>query len=331
MVGISRSFRGVRYEGVSDKAKFGDVKPISTTSTVVNLSKDKNRILVVEHERPQDDREWYSRSWKFDIQVSDWEEVTDLLKALKQSRDLEDDIRISYEFSADQVEQEEMKFFEEEELESDTRILEDLTVTTSISSSMVEFGLIPEPDLPIFPAVPIGEHYSLEGVASDTIHLDRLIELFENVQRGLEPSDATEPTLNQDMDSKLHEMEYGHEVIEHAQDGDICMEKGLLHLALSSYIHAIEWMAISYLKEQGIDIIQKEKDGTYYNLAGGKNSILDELREESDIDQKTMSQIGSMNRAERRWMAHHKSGEVLPEEVDAVRARLQTLISDLVL
>jgi len=56
----------------------------------------------------------------------------------------------------------------------------------------------------------------------------------------------------------------------------------------------------------------EEQDGNYYNFAGGQNSILDELTEYAELDQKTVSKIESMNRAERRWMAHHKSGQTLP-------------------
>ena len=128
----------------------------------------------------------------------------------------------------------------------------------------------------------------------------------------------------------LEQTKYGSEVIRHVREGDQCYRHSLWHSALTSYIHAFEWTAITYLENStGIDIIEREQNGNYYNFAGGQNSILDELTEHAELDQKTVSKIESMNRAERRWMAHHKSGQTLQDDVDQVRTRLSELIETL--
>jgi len=36
-----------------------------------------------------------------------------------------------------------------------------------------------------------------------------------------------------------------------------------------------------------------------------------------------------MNRAERRWMAHHKSGQTLQDDVDQIRSRLSEFVETL--
>jgi hypothetical protein len=125
----------------------------------------------------------------------------------------------------------------------------------------------------------------------------------------------------------LTEIKWGDEVINHIKDGDKCYNNRLWHPALVSYIHAFEWSAISYLAyAENFDVIDEERRGNYYNFAGGQNNLLDKLTEHVDIDQKTISRLRGMNQAERRWMAHHKSGKVLQDDVDALRSRLKAFI-----
>lgn len=96
------------------------------------------------------------------------------------------------------------------------------------------------------------------------------------------------------------------------------------------YVHAIEWAIITYLEDQeDFDVIEKENQGEYFYLAGKKPNLLDELRKHVEIDQKTIERIEELNRSERRWMAHHRSGETLQGDVDAVRSRLGALIKTL--
>jgi hypothetical protein len=334
MVGISRSFKSLNYGESVGPNEYQSHKPESTTDSVVHLSKDLNKLFVAEHSYSKKDQSWSSRSESLDISITDWNDIIDLLNALRKFRELPDDTSLTVSIPVDEViaKYREHPKNDDDDMEKYEWKCTNVNVSARISASIIEFSVrSDEEEVLATPLIPIGDEYSIERGASNTIHLERLIEMIESIDQGIEPSDTKEPTLPSDAHSQLADLEYGYEVIEHTQDGDICIEKELRHLALSSYIHAIEWMAITYLKTEGIDIIEREKDGQYYNFAGGANSILDELKENSDIDQKSISQLQSINSAERRWMAHHKSGEVLPEEVDAIRARLQNLVRDLLL
>ncbi len=156
---------------------------------------------------------------------------------------------------------------------------------------------------------------------------------FQQMLNALGTSHSPSPSgviLPQSTRKHLEETKYGHEVISHIQEGDRCYSHSLWQPALGSYIHAFEWAAITYLEDvEDVDIIAYEREGNFYTFAKGGQNILDELQQYVDLDQKTVSSIKRMNRAERRWMAHHKSGETLPDEVDAVRSRLGTLLKTL--
>lgn len=128
----------------------------------------------------------------------------------------------------------------------------------------------------------------------------------------------------------LDQTKYGDELVSHTSDGDSCYRNSLWFPALTMYIHAIEWAAITFLEaEANLDIIEKEREGVNYYLAGGEHSLVDELNEHADVDQKTVSVINSINRLERRWVAHHKSGKTKRDDVDAVRSRLEILVESL--
>lgn len=128
----------------------------------------------------------------------------------------------------------------------------------------------------------------------------------------------------------LQQMKYGGEVLSHINDGDKCYRKRLWFPALSMYIHAIEWAVIAYLEDvKGLDVIEEERNGARYYLAGGEHSLLDELTEVAEVDQKTISVISQVNSVERRWVAHHKSGDTYQDDVDAIRTRLKTVVEDL--
>ena len=332
MVKISRSFRAVEYaEGVST-TEFQDNEPVAKIHSVVNLDKEKNKMLVAHHEYPADNRDFKSRTWSYHAALSDWGDILELSDVLKRFRSLPDDVALSNEFPVKELEISEMKIYKEDadgvhESRDDT--YEDASLSYRLSDSVLEFSPRHGSEPQTFPWIPVGEEYAREGFSSNSIHLNRLIEMIEDIEEGIQPSDSPDPTLDEKTHSLLNSIDYGHEIIQHSQDGDICLEKGLHQLALSSYIHAIEWTIIAYLKTDELDIIEKEKDGTYYNLAGGRNSLLEEVNERAGLDQKTTSQLRSFNRAERRWMAHHKSGEILPEEIEAVRARLRSLVEKL--
>ena len=334
MVSASRTFRAMEYGESVPPSEFNSSNPIAHRQTVVNIDREKNSLMLADHTYPTDNNPYFEslkhKSEIFHIDVTDWGDVYEFSELLKQSKKMPDDITLRKEIEASKVRLEKMEFREEGD-SFDRRVDEfsNSNVSVSISESLIEFAMTEEPDSPIFPSIPKGESISLENGASNMLNLNRFIEVLESIEEGLVPNQEPEPTLSQEILPTLEETKYGNEVLEHAQEGDICLEKNLHHLALSSYIHAIEWAAIAYLTEKGIDIIAEEKSGNLYYFAGGENNLLDTLRTEADVDQKTISQLESMNRAERRWMAHHKTGEVLPEEIDAVRARLQSLVNSL--
>lgn len=179
-----------------------------------------------------------------------------------------------------------------------------------------------------------------DGELSGENELDKLASIVESVRSSYKENridspyafseDDLDPLIEDSVMDSISDKKYGHEVIGHIEDGDACLKMEILQPALASYIHAIEWAAIAYLEsEEGEDIIEKENDGQLYYFAKGGNNVLDELQNYVEIDQKTISKIESMNRAERRWMAHHKSGETLPDEVKAVRARLGAFLTTL--
>jgi len=127
----------------------------------------------------------------------------------------------------------------------------------------------------------------------------------------------------------LEGTKYGKEVIKHVRDGDKCYKNGLIHPALGSYIHAFEWAIISYLEsKENVDIIEEEKNGKGEPYLF-KNLLDTLLRYNKNIDQKTITKLKEINRAERRWIAHHKSGKTLTEEVKAIRARLKEFLENL--
>lgn len=170
---------------------------------------------------------------------------------------------------------------------------------------------------------------------NEPVDRENLATIQDFSNRLLKSLHDTKNTVNTDpippqIEKKLSKAEYGKEVLDHISDGDECLNQELLHPAMTSYIHAIEWTIISYLiSAEGIDVIEQEKNGQLYSFAKGRNSLLDELMDNTTIDQKTISRIEGMNRAERRWAAHHKSGDVLQKEVEAVKSRLLTLLEQL--
>lgn len=139
-----------------------------------------------------------------------------------------------------------------------------------------------------------------------------------------------ETILTYSVRQQLQNAKYGKEVIDKIEDGDKCYENQLWHPALSMYVHAFEWAIITYLEDaEDVDIIEKERDSTRFNLAGRSPNLLDVLTDKVTLDQKMIERIEDMNRAERRWMAHHRSGQVLRDEVESVRSRLGVLLGTL--
>lgn len=138
-----------------------------------------------------------------------------------------------------------------------------------------------------------------------------------------------EKIINPDLKETLETTKHGSEIVKHFREGDECFRNNLLHPALSSYIHALEWTLITRLEIEGKDVIEEEENGNFYHFAGGRSNLLDSVKncKGIQIDQKTTSFIESLNKAQRRWMAHHKTGETLPTDVKSIRGRLKWLLS----
>ena len=127
----------------------------------------------------------------------------------------------------------------------------------------------------------------------------------------------------------LAETNYGRTALRYFEEAEVCLQRGLLRAGLNCYILAIEWVIIAYLnQERDRDIIAEEKADTdspdfgYWNL-------LDVLDGDEQVSQITISKLRSMNYGERRWMAHHKDGELAETDVINVKKRLEILIREL--
>jgi len=165
----------------------------------------------------------------------------------------------------------------------------------------------------------------IDGKVQDKNNLKKFLEFLKEVRS---PKLGLGNIIDDRIKNILEYTKWGKEVIKHVRDGDKCYENGLIDPALGSYIHAFEWAIISYLESEcNRDIIEEEKKGKPYYFARGDKNLLSTLIEcKKDIDQKTIDKIRELNNAERRWMAHHKSGKTLEAEVKAVRDRLKEFL-----
>ncbi|MDS0297774.1 hypothetical protein NDI76_03375 [Halogeometricum sp. S1BR25-6] len=181
---------------------------------------------------------------------------------------------------------------------------------------------------PVIPYYKVTQYNSPD----DRENLKQLQSYAEKVKSRLQSDPSSELSeVESETVNKLNEIKYGNEVLTHLSDGDQCFDSELLYPALSSYIHAIEWAAIAYLQsEADIDVIEEETEGNrLYYFAGRDDSVISQLKKSATVDQKTLSRIEEMNRTERRWMAHHKSGDILHSEVVSIRERLLKLLEQL--
>lgn len=145
-----------------------------------------------------------------------------------------------------------------------------------------------------------------------------------------EPRTKTETlreTVNDQMRERLESTKYGEYVVELADEGDEALRYQLLHPALSSYIHAIEWAIICYREDAyGDDLIEEEITGEFgYNYG---QLIEEELPTDAPITQKTKEELSAFV-TYRRWIAHHKSGKLTEHNVGTVKDRLRILLEEL--
>lgn len=140
-------------------------------------------------------------------------------------------------------------------------------------------------------------------------------------------ADLIEPQLSEPTIQALEQHEYGRAALQYLGEGDHCLQKNLLHASLSCYIHAIEWVILSYkVVQEETDLVEEQraedKHFTFHHLVA-------KIRNGTPASQKTISKLENMNSAERRWAAHHKTGEVERAEVENVRSTLFRLIDEL--
>jgi len=146
------------------------------------------------------------------------------------------------------------------------------------------------------------------------------------LQKPYTEAEVLESEINQEHRNALNQLEYGDTALQYLNEGDACLQRGLLNAALNCYILCIEWLIITHLKREGRrDVIEEEKEegGEYYR------ELVRELKDDEYVSQKTFEKLDEMNSVERRWMAHHKSGELAETDVRNVRDRLEILIREL--
>ena len=132
--------------------------------------------------------------------------------------------------------------------------------------------------------------------------------------------------LSRSRREQLSETQYGKRAIRHIREADYCFELDLFLPALASYIQSIEWVIIAYLAmEKGEDLIINEQDSDHKKDYYEYYEVVSELGKHTDIDQTTVSRLKSLNE-QRRWMDHHKSGEIRAGDIQNVRHGLLALL-----
>jgi len=204
--------------------------------------------------------------------------------------------------------------------------VETVRFSASWNRIVVETFATPNPIIPYYEVEHHNEPQDRDNLAQLEAFAKKLLNgENEELELNIEP-------LTNERRGELTSSQWGEEVIRFIEEGDECLKNGLLHPALTSYIHGIEWSIISFLAtKHDLDLIDEEREGAVYYFTGKSPNLLEKLKEHADISQKMDSRLQSMNSAERRWIAHHKSGSTTQSEVEAVRSRLFLLLDDLFL
>jgi hypothetical protein len=158
---------------------------------------------------------------------------------------------------------------------------------------------------------------------------DVAVELgWETIREPHTTAENLEDTLNREIRNHLRETKYGNYVIELIDEGDEALRYQLLHPALSSYIHAIEWAIICYLEDERIDDLVAEEISDEFGYYYGQ--LINKIPEGHGVSQKTREELEQF-KTYRRWMGHHKSGELTESNVATVKDRLRILTEELFL
>lgn len=305
-----------RTQDFHPEAPEGTSRPYKTTSTRFEVDEDTQSVVIQTDTRKEALHKSISRTYWVSFELEDWSQFEDLRAFVKNHRTKGSGVKSEEHLSV---------------VDGECYDGPNDRKETDISSVVLEAN---DDRITFYGGcgnVPVIQ-FATERIKNEEQNEDNLDELEDFLDDICDNSDAVvlDDILSPDIRSELESIHYGDEVIQHIEDGDKCFENELFGPALGSYIHAIEWTMIAYLEDrEGIDIIQKESNGVYYQFAAGQHNLLDELTDNVTLDQKTVSKIESMNQAERRWAAHHKSGKALPIEIRAVRSRLEELLTGL--
>jgi len=190
-------------------------------------------------------------------------------------------------------------------------------------------GIVSLKNMWVFPAIFYSTkdtHYC-ERLKDDTDNYNKLLSFLDRAIRWLEL--ARNPRVLQvDLNQFTHlsNYEYGEEVLKHLQDALKCVEHNLLHPALNSFMHAIEWALIVGLKAKGKDIIDEEHKGK--KLCYLKDLII-EAHKFGLISDKMKDRLDDFNKKYRRWTAHHKTGKIIEDDVKSVINIFEVLIAEI--
>jgi hypothetical protein len=140
-------------------------------------------------------------------------------------------------------------------------------------------------------------------------------------------AEILDPLLADSEQDILKKHRYGEAVLDYVNQGDRCLQDDMLHAALSCYIHAIEWTIIHYKKFiEDVDLIdEQKKKGKYFDY----QHLIDKIEHETPVTRMTFESLNDLNDAERKWIAHHRDGEIPRTNVENVRENLGKLVREL--
>lgn len=141
-------------------------------------------------------------------------------------------------------------------------------------------------------------------------------------------AESLDSRLSESTVEKLDQHQYGRAAIQYINEGDQCLQQSLLNAALSCYIQGVEWVILYYeVAEENEDLVEKQQQGqigpVYFT------DLVDKISENTGASQKTVSKLSNFNSAERRWVAHHKSGQLERQDVENVRSTLLRLTEEI--
>ncbi len=141
-------------------------------------------------------------------------------------------------------------------------------------------------------------------------------------------AESLETKLDEETVEDLEKHRYGRNATKFIDEGDQCLKQNLLHAALSCYIQGIEWAILNYkITEEQTDLVEEQKNGETGPLFF--SNLVDKIEHNTPTSQKTISKLNNINSSERRWAAHHKSGQLERQDVENVRTTLLRLCGEL--